>query len=126
MDCLKTRFPKAQIDKWTKETEGGTVVFDIEFRQDGRKFEADIKEDGTIQNWEEAISPEDLPSAVAEAVEKKYPKASMKEIMAITRVTTAKETLEGYEIVLRTADTKDVELTVSPDGRILEDTGNKK
>src|SRR5262245_51932134 len=48
MDALKAKFPKAEIDKWTKEKEGDKIVYDIEFKQDGKKFEADIFEDGTI------------------------------------------------------------------------------
>src|SRR5262245_29160205 len=123
MDALKAKFPKPEITKWTKEKEGGKVVYDIEFTQEGRKCEADIFEDGTIHNFEKAIAAKDLPEAVTKAVEKKYPKATMKEIMEITEVKEKKEILEGYEIVLETADKKEVEVTVAPDGKILEDSG---
>jgi hypothetical protein len=37
-----------------------------------------------------------------------------------------KEMLEGYEIVLETADKKEVEVTVAPDGKILEDSTDEK
>ena len=36
------------------------------------------------------------------------------------------EKLSAYEVVLVTADKKDVEVRVSPDGKILEDTGEAK
>ncbi|MDI6767307.1 MAG: hypothetical protein QME52_10840 [Bacteroidota bacterium] len=49
MDGLKAKFPKPEIDKWTKEKEGDISLYDIEFKQEGYKYEADIKEDGTIQ-----------------------------------------------------------------------------
>src|SRR5262245_15163751 len=55
MDALKAKFPKAEIDKWTKEKEGDKIVYDIEFKQGKQKFEADIAEDGTILNWEKEI-----------------------------------------------------------------------
>jgi uncharacterized membrane protein YkoI len=126
MDALKAKFPKPEITKWTKEKEGDKVVYDIEFTQDGRKCEADIFEDGTIHNFEKAIAAKDLPKPVTEAVEKKYPKATMKEIMEITEVKDKKEMLEGYEIVLETADKKEVEVTVAPDGKILEDSTDEK
>jgi hypothetical protein len=126
MDALKAKFPKAEIDKWTKEKEGDKVVYDIEFKQEGKKFEADIFEDGTIHNWEKEIPAKDLPAAVTKAVEKKYPKATMKEVMQVTEVKDGKEALEGYEIVLETADKKSVELMVAPDGKILEDSSEKK
>jgi uncharacterized membrane protein YkoI len=126
MDGLKAKFPKPVITKWTMEKEGDKVVYDIEFTQEGRKCEADIYEDGTIHNFEKAIEAKDLPKAVTEAVEKKYPKATMKTIMEITEVKDKKEALEGYEIELVTADKKDVEVTVAPDGKILEDSTEKK
>src|SRR5262245_19977272 len=64
MDALKAKFPKAKIEKWTKEKEGDVVVYDIEFKQEDRKFEADIKEDGAIHNWEKEVAAKDLPAPV--------------------------------------------------------------
>jgi len=123
MGALKAKFPKAEIQKWTKEKEGDIFVYDIEFQQEGRKFEADIKEDGAIHNWEKAIEIKDLPEAARKAVEAKYPNCIIKEIMEITAVHDGTDALEGYEIVLQTADKKDVEVTVAADGKILEDSG---
>ncbi len=126
MDGLRAKFPNAQIDKWTREEEGDIFVYDIEFKQEEQKFEADIKEDGTIHNWEKAIVAKNLPVAVRKTVEKKYPKAAIVEIMEITAVKDGKDLLEGYEIVLKTHDKKDVEVTMAPDGKVLEDSGDKK
>jgi hypothetical protein len=123
MDALKAKFPDAVIDKWTQEEEGDIVLYDIEFKQLGHKFEADIKEDGSIHNWEKAIAAENLPEAVKLAAEKTYPGAVLKEIMMITAVVDGQDALEGYEIVLQTADEKEVEITVAPDGTVLEDSG---
>lgn len=126
MDALKAKFPKAEITKWTKEKEGDKVVYDIEFKQGKQKFEADIFEDGTIHNWEKEIAARDLPKAVTDAVNKKYPRATMKEVMQVTEMKNGKEALEGYEIVLETADKKSVEVMVAPDGKILEDSSDEK
>jgi hypothetical protein len=123
MDTLMAKFPDAVIDKWTREKEGDIVVYDIEFQQLGQKFEADIREDGSIDNWEKAIAAEDLPEVVRQAAEKTYPNAVLKEIMMITAVVDGQDALEGYEIVLQTAENKDVEITVAPDGNVLEDSG---
>jgi hypothetical protein len=122
MDALKARFPAAEIRKWTRESEGGEVLYDIEFVQDGRKCEADIKGNGTYINFEKEIAFADLPETVMRAVEAKYPMATLQEIMEITAVDGARETLEGYEVVLETADKKQVEVTVAPDGRIIEES----
>lgn len=126
MDGLKAKFPKAEIHMWTKEKEGDTVIYDIEFRQEGRKFEADIKENGSIYNWEKAIEIKNLPETIKKAVETKYPESIIKEIMEITAVNDGKDVLEGYEIVLETAGVKEIEVTVAPEGEILEDSGEKK
>ncbi len=125
MGALMTKFPQAEIHKSTREKEGDIVLYDIQFKQGGRKFEADIKEDGTIHNWEKEITAEDLPEAVKMAVETKYPDAAIKEIMEITAVTGGQDALEGYEIVFETADETEVEVTVAPNGEILEDSGEE-
>jgi hypothetical protein len=126
MDALKSKFPNAQIHKWTKEKEGDIVVYDIEFKHNGRSCEADIKEDGTFHNYEREIAAKDLPQVVKQAVDKRYPKATLKEVMEITAVKGKNEKLEGYEVVIQTADRKEVELTVGPDGKILEDSTEEK
>lgn len=123
MAALKAKFPKAEIDTWSREKEGDDIVYDIEFKQEGRKGEADIKENGAYVNYEKEVAAEDLPDAVRKAVDRKYPKATLKEIMEITAVTGKAEELEGYEIILTTADKQDAEVTVAPGGQILEDSG---
>jgi putative PepSY-like beta-lactamase-inhibitor len=126
MQALKAKFPKAEIHKWTKEKEGDDVIYDIEFKQEGRKCEADIKEKGDYINYEKAIEAKDLPKAVRDAIEKRYPKATLKENMEETEVKGKDEKLSAYEVVLTTAEKKEVEVRVSPNGKILEDTGEKK
>jgi hypothetical protein len=124
MAALTTKFPQAKLDKWSREKEDGKDVYDIEFRQADRKFEADIFADGTIHNWEQQVALSDLPQPVVQTVSRQFPKAAIKEIMAVTAVTNGSERLEGYEIVLKRTLKRDVEVTIAPDGKILE--GPKK
>ncbi len=126
MTTLTTRFPKAEIVKWTEETEDGKKVYDIEFKMGDVAHEADIFEDGTIHNWEKEVAVKDLPAAVTKAVDGKYPKATIKQAMQITEVKDKKEVAGGFEVTLVTADKKEVELTVAGDGKILEDSTDKK
>ena len=124
MDALLARFPRAMIDKCTRAKEDGEIVYDIEFtQQSGRKGEADIREAGTYINFEKAIDAKSLSRTVRDAVDKRYPKSTLKEVMEETEVKGRNEKLSAYEVVLVTADKKNVEVRVSPDGRILEDTG---
>ena len=122
MDTLTAKFPKTTIHKWTQEKEGEFPVYDFEFDQEGWKFEADIMEDGTILKWEMEIPAEELPEAVANTVKKDYAGSTWKEIMQITAVKEGKDIIVGYEIVLVTADKKELEVTVAPDGKIVEDS----
>lgn len=126
MDALHARFPKASIDKCTREREFFTVVYDIEFNQEGRKFEADIKENGTYINYEKAIEAIALPKVVSDAIARKYPNSVMKEIMEETEIKGKTEKLSAYEVVLKTSDGREAEVRVSPSGKILEDTGPRK
>ena len=126
MDALLARFPKAMIDKCTRAKEGADLVYDIEFKQDGRKCEADITSNGMYINYEKAIDEKVLPKAVSQAVRNRYPKSSLKEIMEETEVKGKGEKLSAYEVVLRTAEKQEVEVRVSPGGEILEDTGKAK
>jgi len=120
-DALTARFPKAKVHKQAKEMEEGREVYDFEFTVDGTKYEADILADGTIANWEQAVTMQALPPAVMTAAGKKYPKATFVEIMAVTALKGGKEKLEGYEILFRTADKKEHEVTFAPDGKVLEE-----
>ncbi len=126
MDALLAKFPAAKIDKCTKAKEGEDIIYDIEFKQEARKCEADIKENGTYINYEKAIQATVLPKAVRDAIDKRYPKATLTEIMEETEVKGNDEKLSAYEVVLVTADKKDAEVRLSPDGKILEDTGDTK
>jgi hypothetical protein len=126
MGALLSKFPQAKIDKCTKAKEGDDVVYDIEFKQGARKCEADITEKGIYINYEKAIEAKDLPKAVRDSIEKRYPKSTLQEIMEETEVKGKDEKLAAYELVLVTADKKDVEVKVSPAGEILEDTGAEK
>jgi hypothetical protein len=126
MDALLAKFPQAKIDKCTKAKEGDDVIYDIEFKQGARKCEADITEKGVYINYEKAIEAKDLPKAVRDSIEKRYPKSTLKEIMEETEVKGKDEKLAAYEVVLVTADQKDVEVKVSAAGEILEDTGAEK
>src|SRR5436305_852080 len=47
-DAVKARFPGAEVSSVTKEKEGDKIVFDVELKLKGVKYEMDIQEDGTV------------------------------------------------------------------------------
>src|SRR5262249_46780475 len=67
MDAIKARFPGAEITSVEKEKEGDKVVYDIELKHQGRKYEMDIQEDGTILEVEKEVATKDVPEAVTKA-----------------------------------------------------------
>jgi uncharacterized membrane protein YkoI len=117
---LKAKFSGATITSATKETENGEVIYDIEMKKEGRKHEMDVKEDGTIVNFENEIAVKDLPAAVTNAVRAKYPNRTIKEAMEVMVIKDKKDLLEEYEVLIETADKKDLELAVSPDGTLVK------
>jgi hypothetical protein len=86
----------------------------------GRKHEMDLKEDGTIVNFENEISVKALPAAVTAAVKARYPNCTIKEAMEVMVIKDKKDTLDEYEVLIETAEKKEVELTVSPDGKSIQ------
>jgi uncharacterized membrane protein YkoI len=125
MDAVKTRFPGAEITSVEKETTDGKVVYDIELKHKGRKYEMDIQEDGTILEIEKEVAVKDLPAAVTKALEAKYPKSTIKEVMEVNLVKGKEEKPDHYEVVLVTADKKELEVTVSLDGKTIKGEGEK-
>ncbi len=116
MSAVKARFPKAELKSVEKELEDGKVVFDVELKVNGRKYEMDILEDGTVAEIEKEVDIKDFPAAGVKAIEAKYPKATIKEIMEVNPVKDKKETPDHYEVTLALADGKSKEVIVSLDG----------
>jgi len=119
-DAIKARFPGATITTASKATENGEVIYDIEMTRNGCKHEMDCKEDGTLVDVENQIDAKDLPAAVTNAVKVKYPNSTIKEVMEVLVVKDKKETRDHFEVIIDTADKKEVELAVSLDGTKIE------
>lgn len=117
--AIKARFPDAEITAAAKETENGQVVFDIELKQKGRKFESDIKEDGTILEIEKEIAAKDWPKPLSAAVDAKYPKSAIKEVMEVNKVSGKEEKLDHLEVTIELADHNSKEVLASLDGKSI-------
>jgi hypothetical protein len=126
MDAIKNRFPNAEITSAEKETENGKVVYDIELKHKGRKYEMDIEEDGTIIEIEKEIKLKDLPETIAKAIKAKYPDAQIEEIMEVNKVKGKEEKPDHYEVVLETKTKKKMGITVSLDGKTIKGEKEEK
>jgi len=124
-EAIDGRFPGADISGIEKENEDGKVVYDVELKHKGRKYEMDIQEDGTIVEIEKEIAMKDVTEAVTKGVVEKFPKATIKEVMEVNKVKGKDETPDNYEVTIETADKKTKEANVSLDGKIKKDGGDK-
>jgi uncharacterized membrane protein YkoI len=119
-ESINGRFPGGKVTSAEKEVEDGNVVFDIELKHDGRKYEMDIKEDGTILEIEKEVFSKDVPAAVSKAVSDKYPKGEVKEVMEVNLVKGKEEKPDHYEVTL-TLDGKEKEVIVALDGSSVKE-----
>jgi len=124
MHSVNGRFPHAEITGVEKENENGGIVYDFELKQNGRKYEMDIKEDGTITEIEKEVKAKDVP-AVTRAVKAKYPEAAIKEVMEVNVVTGKKEKPDHYEVTIGTGG-KSKEVVVSLDGKSVKEEAEEK
>jgi Putative beta-lactamase-inhibitor-like, PepSY-like len=120
-DTLTARFPGATLTDASKDSDNGEVVFDVELKFKDRKYETDIKEDGTMLELEKELAIKDLPSAVAKGVESKYPKSTIREVMEVDKVKHKEEKLDHYEVTIETSNKKKIDLTASLDGKKVEE-----
>lgn len=124
-DALKAKFPTATITECHEEKDGDKVMYDVDFTVGKQKYEAEMLADGTIVEWEKEIDPKDLPKAVTDAVNKKYPNATIKEAEEVYKPKGGKDVMEGYEVDIVTADKKEIGLMVAADGKILKEEEEK-
>ena len=121
MDAVNSKFPGATIRSAEKETENGQVIYDIELTQNGRHHEMDIQENGAVAETESAIPADQLPAAVSQAAQAKYPGSTVKEAMEKRKGTDTQ--VSEYEVVVKKPGGKGTELTITPSGKITEDSG---
>jgi hypothetical protein len=122
-DAIKARFPDGKVTSAEKENEDGKTVFDIELTSGGTKYEMDMLEDGTIVEIEKEIK--EVPAVVTKAIEGKYPKAKIVEVMERSKVKDKKETPTDYEVTIEDGGKKH-EVIVSLDGKSVKSEKEEK
>ncbi|MBN9122009.1 MAG: PepSY-like domain-containing protein [Planctomycetes bacterium] len=120
LEAAKKRFPKAEVVGASKETEKGKTVYEVELKEAGKTIDVTLTPEGVITTIEQQIDAKDLPEPVAEALDKKYPKATYKIVEAVYAVKDGKEALDFYEVDLVTADKKEFEVKIAADGTVKE------
>lgn len=121
IDAVKAKFKDAKLVSAEKEKENDKVVYEINIKVKDQTIEVSATPDGKIVSIEKTITVKDLPKPVAETLERKYPRATIKMV---------EEILHGekvsYEVLLVTADKKTLEVVFDPKGKILEEEKKDK
>ena len=112
--AIKEHAGDAKIEKIEKESEGGKLVYEAEFKTEGRETELKIAPDGTLLGMEQEISLDQAPEAVRGAIERQVGGAKITEIELETEG--GKTT---YEVEF-TRNGKEYELQIDPNGKILK------
>jgi len=101
------------IQQIEKETEEGVTTYEVEFLVDQVKYSARMTEQGEVMELEHEVSAEALPQAAARAIQKEFPRGTVKSIEAVQ--------LFFYEVEITTANGKTREVTVFASGDIEDE-----
>jgi uncharacterized membrane protein YkoI len=122
LDALKTMYPDAELVSAEKEIEDGKTIYEVAIKFKGDKIEASFTPEGKFVEAEKTIDVKDLPKAVTDAIEAKYPKATIKRAEEVTKP----DNFLGYEVLIETADKKKFEIELDAKGKILEEESKDK
>jgi hypothetical protein len=108
---LKRKFPKAEIEKATKEVEDGNTVYEVELEIKDRSVDVSLKADGTILEIEREVPADELPEAVRKKLAARYPKAKIEKAEEVTK---GEDGPVRYEVAITT------EVVLTAKGKIVQ------
>jgi hypothetical protein len=127
--AVKAKFPKGEMTKASKEEEDGKTIYEVVVESEGTTLDVSVSDKGKLLEIEKTIAAEKLPEAVASAIKAKYPEAKIKkaeEIIKFESEPGGDEEEKLFEVVLATSGKPDVEVKLSPSGKIIEDDEEDK
>ena len=99
-------------DKDEKDEDDSEVIYEVTLSEKGKTIDVTVDEEGDIEEVERSIELKELPRLVADALAKQFPKSTLKSAEAIYEVEDGEMEFEGYEVILETADKKEIEADV--------------
>jgi Putative beta-lactamase-inhibitor-like, PepSY-like len=85
VDAVKAKYPDAKMVGAEKETTGDKTVYEVVVKNKGQDIEIVLTPEGKIVEEEKELPVKDLPRVVAQAIEKKYSKGTIKSIEESTK-----------------------------------------
>ena len=111
--AFKKAYPNATMKLVTKEVENGKTVYEVESVDNGRRRDLVYNPDGNVIIIEDEMTEAEFPAAVAAAIAKRYPKAT---ITLREKLTITKGSVVQYEAQLKGAGTV-TEAILTVDGK---------
>jgi len=124
LSAVKTKFPEGKVTKALKEEEDGKTTYELVVEVEGKTLDVAVSDKGKLLEIEEPVDAAKLPEAVGAAIKAKYPESKIKKAEQVTKFEGDGDGQEGekvFEILLTTEGKKNIEVKVSPKGKILED-----
>ncbi|QEH35077.1 hypothetical protein OJF2_36220 [Aquisphaera giovannonii] len=122
--AIKDKFPDGRLTKAEKEVEDGKTTYEVTVEAGAKKLDVVASPAGVILAIEKKIDAKNLPEPVAAAIKVRHPTARVKSAEEVVEFKAAGEETV-YEVTLG-LEGKEVELTVSPKGRILKEEGDEE
>ena len=119
-DIVDGLFPSATIEKVEVEEEEIKFV-EVDLTQAGKECSVNVTKDGILLSFETEVSAEDLPPAVAQAIEEaggEIKKIEKEEIRAVVQLIELPEPVTVYEAKF-IKDGKEYEIEIAADGEVL-------
>src|SRR5262249_5418143 len=95
--AVKAKYPDAKLVAAEKETQGDKTYYEVMIKSKDRDIELLLTPEGKLVSVEQKIPVADLPKAVAQAIKKKYAKATIKDVEE-----TVKDDKASYAVLLET------------------------
>ena len=133
--AVKKKFPEGKLVSAAKEEEDGKTIFEVVVEDDDTKLDVAFSAKGRLLEVEKKIDVAKLPSEVSAAIEKKFPKAKIKKAEKVVKYEDEDDDEDEdedddadkfFEVVLSVEGKKDLEVKISPKGKILKDDEEKE
>lgn len=117
--AVKAKFPEAKVTAAAKEESKGKTIYEVAIEDDDATIDLSVTPKGKIREVEKTIAAAKLPKAVKATLDAKYSKAKIKKAEEVIKYEDDEEE-KTFEVVLATEGKDDVEVKLSPKGKILD------
>jgi uncharacterized membrane protein YkoI len=115
--AIQKKFRNAELVEADKLKEDGQVLYGVTIKFKKQELDVIVTPEGKILRVEKDIEEEAIPKAVLAALKKKYPKATVKSAMEISK----DDKIAEYEIEIVTKDDQHLDVTFDPKGKFIEE-----